>query len=149
MEELYSTNDLEGIRSSKEEIAKSTKEVKLNKKSNKRFESMIQSYLRLLNKDIHLPKVPRDVRQIYDDITDDEIDPQERPDGEMFRKEAAYVLKRSGSGKVIHQGITPETEINRAMHQLLKFMNDENGISAIVKVAVGHYYFGYINPFYG
>lgn len=148
VEELYSTNDLEGIRSSREEIAKSAKEVIQNKKSKKRFESMIESYLRLLNNNTRFPQTPMDVRRMYDDVTDGEVDPTERPDGEIFRKDTTYILKKSGSGKVIHQGITPETEISHAMHRLLDFMNNESDVPSILKVAIGHFYFGYIHPFY-
>lgn len=147
-EELYNTNELEGIRSSKEEIVRSTKDILFNRKSKKRFESMIKSYFRLLD-DFEYPKTPKDIRTIYDDITQGEIDPQELPDGEIFRKDVTYILKKSGSGKVIHQGITPELEINKLMGKLLEFMNsDDLQVPNIIKVAIGHYYFGYIHPFY-
>lgn len=148
VEELYHTNELEGIQSTREEIARSAKNIKLNKKSKKRFESMIKSYLGLINNDIKLPKEVEDIRIIYDNITQGEIEHEELPDGEVFRKETTYILNKSGSGKVVHQGITPESEIIHAINQLLKFMNDNNEIPIIIKVAIGHYYFGYIHPFY-
>lgn len=149
VEELYNTNELEGIRSTREEIARSTRDVIFNKKSKKRFESMIKSYIRLLNNDYEFPKTPKEIRKIYDDITNGEIDQQELPDGEVFRKEITFILKKSGSGKVVHQGITPESEIINLIDKLLRFMNDDHSeIPNIVKVAVGHYYFGYIHPFY-
>jgi Fic family protein len=147
-EELYNTNELEGIRSNREEIVRSTKDVLFNRKSKKRFESMIKSYFRLLD-DFEYPKTPKDIRTIYDDITQGEIDSQELPDGEIFRKDTTYILKKSGSGKVIHQGLTPESEIIKFVEMLLEFMNNDNfEIPTIIKVAVGHYYFGYIHPFY-
>ncbi|MFD0961568.1 Fic family protein [Paenibacillus chungangensis] len=147
-EELYNTNELEGIRSNRDEIVRSTKDVLFNRKSKKRFESMIKSYFRLLE-DFEHPKTPKDIRTIYDDITKGEIDSQELPDGEIFRKETTYILKKSGSGKVIHHGITPESEIIKLIEKLLDFMNsDHSEVPNIIKVAVGHYYFGYIHPFY-
>jgi len=148
VEELYHTNQLEGIRSTREEIAKSTKELKLNRKAKTRFDSMIKSYMSLLGNEIELPKKPEDLRKIYDDITDGEIDPEELPDGEVFRKDATYVLKKSGTGKIIHQGVTPEREILEFAKQLLTFMNDPDETPPLIKVAVGQYYFGYIHPFY-
>jgi Fic family protein len=148
VEELFNTNELEGIRSSREEIARSTKEVKLNKISNKRFESMIKSYLKMLNQDFTLPREPKDVRKIYDHITSGEIDPNELPDGAIFRKDMAYVYKKSGTGKVIHHGLIPEKEIIHAIEHLLKFMNYNDEIPAIIRVAVGHYFLGYVHPFY-
>lgn len=148
VEELYNTNEIEGIRSTREEIARSTKEVMLNKKSKQRFESMIKSYIRLLDNDLEFPRIPKDLRQIYDDITKGEIEQQELPDGDIFRREATYILKKSGSGKIVHQGIMREEEIIYATEQLLKFMNDKEEIPDIIKIAIGHYYFGYIHPFY-
>lgn len=146
-EELYNTNELEGIRSSREQIVRSTKDVIFNKKSKKRFESMIKSYFRLLD-EFEFPQTSKDIRKIYDDITQGEIDSQELPDGEIFRKETTYILKKSGSGKVVHQGITPESEIISLTERLLNFINNDSDIPNLIKVAVSHYYFGYIHPFY-
>jgi len=148
VEELFNTNDLEGIRSTREEIARSTKEVKLNRKSKNRFESMIKLYMKMIQNEIEFPVIPMDIRKIYDDITNGEIEPDELPDGDIFRKDITYILKKSGTGKVVHQGITPENEVVTAVDQMLKFMNDRNGIPVMIKVAIGHYYFGYIHPFY-
>lgn len=148
VEELFNTNELEGVRSSREEIARSTRDVVLKKKSKKRFESMIKSYFRLLNNDYELPKTAKEIRKIYDDITNGEIEQQELPDGKIFREEVTFILKKSGSGKVVPHGITPESEIIKLTEKLLEFMNNSQEISNIIKVAVGHYYFGYIHPFY-
>lgn len=148
VEELYNTNDLEGVRSSREEIARSTKEIQLKRKSKNRFDSMIKSYLALLNNEMKYPGSPQDIRQIYDEITNGEIDSSELPDGEIFREEATYIYKKSGSGKIIHQGMTPEKEVYRAIEQLLNFMNTHDEIPLMIRVAVGHYFFGYIHPFY-
>lgn len=148
VEELYNTNELEGVRSTREEIARSVREVRLNRNDKKRFHSMIKSYQALINGDITLPKTPEDIRRIYDEITKEEIDEDDLPDGDIFRKEVAFVLKKSGSGKVIHRGVVPEQEIYSKINQLLKFMNESLDIPLIIRVAVGHYYFGYIHPFY-
>jgi len=148
VEELYNTNDLEGIKSTREEIARSTKEIQLKVKSKKRFESMIKTYMRLLSDDINPPQTPEHIREIYDEITNGEIDPKELPDGDVFRKEATYVQKKSGSGKVIHQGVTPEKEIIDLMEKLLDFMNKQEEIPMMIRVAIGHYYYGYVHPFY-
>ncbi|WP_169338198.1 Fic family protein [Paenibacillus sanguinis] len=148
IDELYNTNQLEGVTSTREEIARSTREVLLNKKTNQRFDSMIKSYFHLLSDDVRLPSTPKDIRQIYDDITNGEIAAHELPDGAIFRAEATYLLKKSGSGKVIHEGITPESEIINLTQHWLKFMNDNHEVPHLIKVAIGHFYFGYIHPFY-
>lgn len=148
VDELYNTNELEGVKSTKAEIARSVKDINLDKTSKKRFHSMIKSYQALINGKVILPTEPKDIRLIYDNITEEEIDPEELPDGEIFRKEITYVLKKSGSGKVIHRGIMPEEAIIDKLDQLLHVMNDYSHIPPIIKVAIGHYYFGYIHPFY-
>ena len=56
VEELYNTNELEGVRSTRDEIARSVREVRLNRNNKKRFHSMIKSYQGLINGDLTLPK---------------------------------------------------------------------------------------------
>lgn len=148
-EELYSTNDLEGIRSSKAEMVESTRDAFLHKKTNKRFSSMVKSYTELVNKAVDAPLTAQDVRSIYDYIASEEVEKNEQPDGNLFRKEVTHILKKSGTGKIIHKGITDENNIIVQVENLLKFMDDSNSqASKLIKVAISHYFFGYIHPFY-
>ncbi|WP_096549668.1 Fic family protein [Ureibacillus thermosphaericus] len=148
VEELFNTNELEGVKSSKEEIARSVKNIKMNKNVNNRFNSMVKSYMNLINGNTSLPASPVNIRKIYDEITEGEIEESELPDGEIFRKEVTHVLKKSGTGKVIHRGLTPEVKIINEVEKLLVFMNQSDEVPEIIKVAIGHYFFGYIHPFY-
>lgn len=148
LEELYHTNQLEGVQSTKKEIAESIRSVRLKKESKTRFNSMINSYFSLLDKEVSLPTNPADIREIYDEITEGEIEKSELPDGDIFRKESVSVLKKSGSGKVIHRGVVPESKIIEEIERLLDMLNNLEEVPMIVRVAVGHYYFGYIHPFY-
>ncbi len=148
VEELYHTNDLEGVHSTKREIALSVRNVKLKRNENRRFQSMVKSYMDLFEPEKYLPKKPIDIRAIYDDITKEEIAESELPDGIIFRKEITNVLKKSGSGVVIHRGLTPEEKIHTEIEKILNFLNDTEKIPNIIKVAIGHYFFGYIHPFY-
>lgn len=148
-EELYNTNDLEGIRSSKAEMVESTRDVFQQKKTNKRFSSMIRSYTELVNKDVDAPLTAQDIRSIYDYIASDEVAKKEQPDGKFFRKEVTHILKKSGTGKVIHKGIVDENKIIEEIENLIGFMNDDDiHVPKLIKVAIGHYFFGYIHPFY-
>lgn len=58
------------------------------------------------------------------------------------------VYKNSGTGKVIHRGITLEKEIIKSIEEMIFFLNKESSIPAITRIAIAHYYFGYIHPFY-
>lgn len=109
---------------------------------------MIESYIGLLKNDFEIPTKPEDIRAIYDEITKGEIAETELPDGEIFRRDTTYILKKSGSGKVIHRGIVPEKAINDHIVKLLEFMNHSDDIPPLIKIAIGHFYFGYIHPFY-
>lgn len=148
VEELQNTNDIEGVKSTKEELVKSAKELEKNTASSERFTSMLYSYNKLLSGQLRLLENPKDIRKIYDYLVVDEITLDELPDGEIFRKDVTNIYKSSGTGKVIHRGITPEKEIVKAIEEMIHFLNDEDSVPSIVKIAIAHYYFGYIHPFY-
>lgn len=148
VEELQNTNDLEGVRSSKEEIVRSAREIKMNRKQKRRFASMINSYNRLLSGEAKVLDKPDDIRKIYDYLVLEEIEANEKPDGKTFRKETTHVLKKSGSGKVIHQGVTPEEKIIELTRDLINFLKEDMDTPQLIKIAIAHYYFGYIHPFY-
>ena len=66
--ELFSTNQIEGIKSSKMEIVQSMKSIRENDHKKPRFYSMLKSYLNILYSDNLLPRTTKDVREIYDNI---------------------------------------------------------------------------------
>ena len=89
-----------------------------------------------------------DIRSLYDDIFYEEIkenDPENLPDGKIFRKSAVEV--HSASQKVIHKGLYPESKIIDAFEKSIEILNDET-IDFLIRTAVFHYLFGYIHPFY-
>lgn len=147
--ELQSTNEIEGVKSTKEEIINTTKKVLNNKESKKkiRFNSVVNSYFSLYLGSLKLPVDAKDIRKIYDKITEGEIKDEELPDGEIFRKEVAYIYNKNIS-KEIHRGITDEKNIIYHLENLLNFMKQKDNIPYLIKMAIGHYYFGYIHPFY-
>lgn len=147
VEEMQNTNEIEGVRSTREEIARSVREINKGSRKKVRFSSMVKSYNKLLSDDLDVLESPEDIRKIYDYLVNEEITKEDKPDGTIFRKGRTYVLKKSGTGKEIHRGITPETQIIHHVTEMIKLLKDEQ-YPELIKIAVAHYYFGYIHPFY-
>lgn len=151
--ELHSTNLLEGVRSSKEEIVFTAKEVLEPKEENKenfRFFNVIKSYRELQIGNLKRPKDIKDIRKIYDEITVDGVEEENLPDGKYFRSDVTYIY--TSGLKETHRGITSafgtEEYIIFIMNKLLYFLNSDTKCNELVKNAIFHYYFGYIHPFY-
>ena len=93
-------------------------------------------------------KTCQDIRKVYDDIFYEEIkenNPDNLPDGEIFRRSGVEV--QSATQEVIHKGLMPESKIIETFEQSLSVLND-NDIDIFIRIAVFHYLFGYIHPFY-
>ncbi|TCI77920.1 Fic family protein [Exiguobacterium sp. SH0S1] len=146
-EELFHTNEIEGVKSTKEQFVRSAHLLENKKEPTGRFTSLVKTYYRLISGEVDTPTEPGDVRTFYDLLVADEIEEEELPDGKWFRTEPTYLYKGTKSGKPIHVGMTPEQQIIGAVKTLLQFLNAED-VPLLIRVAVGHYYFGYIHPFY-
>lgn len=152
--ELQSTNELEGVRSSRDEIVKTTRKMLMidNReiKIKARFKNVIRSYFELREGKLKPPVDSKDCRKIYDEITSDGISKDDLPDGIYYRKEITHVYK---GDKEIHRGVfagekTEEFIIDK-MNDLFEVMNESNkNIHKLIKISLFHYYFGYIHPFY-
>lgn len=147
IDEIILSNNVEGVHSSRKEL-KSILEQTDNKKQNRRFEGLVRKYL-LLSSNIDADFVDsEDIRVLYDQLVYNEIkedDPDALPDGKIFRKASASVM--SETQREIHRGVNPESEIINCMNKALDILNDDN-IECIFRIAVFHYLFGYIHPFY-
>lgn len=146
VEEIFNSNEIEHVRSTRQEIARSVRDVLADKPNSKhRFNSMAHSYFGLTNGEMKRPQTLQDLRTIYDYITAGEIAEDDLPDGQWFHKGANVV--ETSTGKVIHRGLMPEARINATLQALLDFMARQD-LPALVQVAVEHYVFGYVHPFY-
>lgn len=147
IEEIILTNEIEGVVSTRRDVfdALAAQEIKEN---NKRLFGLVKRYEKL-NKDEELNfKSCQDIRNIYDDLALPEViaeDPEKMPDGIFFRKHGVNVV--SSFNKILHQGITPENELNNAITSSLEILNNSN-INILLRISVFHYLFGYIHPFY-
>lgn len=145
VEEVKSTNDIEGVRSTKKEI----REIIEKKGANyHRLQSVVHQYLELLGEEEIKFDTCQDIRNFYDDFTHQEItreNPQNRLDGRLFRKEPVQI--EAATGKTIHQGLYPESRIIEALDQALRILHSEE-YPLLIRLALFHYFFVYIHPFY-
>lgn len=144
IDEIVLTNNIEGVHSTRREIdslleggGKST-----------RFYGLVQKYLMLRKGKTLEFKTCADIRAVYDELVLREVetdDPDNVPDGEIFRK--GSVSLSSQTQKELHRGLYPESSIITAMERALAFLNDES-VELLYRAAAFHYFIGYIHPFY-
>lgn len=152
IDEIILTNDIEGVNSTRKEISSILSDLELQSKvkhKGERFYGLVQKYV-LLKDDNEIMKFEscEDIRHLYNELVYNEIeedDPDNLPDGKLFRKDSASVV--TPTQKTIHTGVYPENNIINSMENALSILND-NSIELIFRVAVFHYLFGYIHPFY-
>ena len=85
IEEIKATNQIEGVHSTRKEIAEAL--TRPSTGPHKRFREMVAFYESLLNPvdRPEFPRTPASLRAEYDKLLADEIDEADRPDGELFR----------------------------------------------------------------
>ena len=145
--EVKTTNDIEGVHSTRKEISDIIND-KDNKLKNKRLFGIVKKYEMLFeNNNIDLVTCS-DIRNLYNDIALQDVlleDKNNTPDGEFFRTDTVDVTNQYG--KVVHSGIIYESEIINHMNIALSILNN-NTYNFLIRIAVFHYMFGYIHPFY-
>lgn len=142
--ELQSTNEIEGVQSTKKEIADAIVEIVNNKvdRSTKRFIGLVKLY-GYVSDETEITNILQ-FREIYDELVSDEVDDECKLDGEIFRKSFAGVQK---NGAFVHKGVEPEARIIDYLNRLINFIQN-NSMPDLFKYMVAHYYFEYIHPFY-
>ena len=155
-EEILSTNDIEGVRSTRKEVqdavetaqheaAQTTSNAPRDPYRTVRFEEFARLYLGLTAEHTQLPQTLDDLRTIYDDVVGDEITDDDRPDGELFRNGDVEII---GAGeRVVHTGVHSEARINELLTQMLALMKSER-IPQLLAAAAAHFLFEYTHPFY-
>ena len=147
IEEIVLTNEIEGVISTRRDIAEILENTSKTD-NHKRLSGLVNKYVKLGKKENLNLQTCQDIREIYNDLVFEEIfanDKNDLPDGIYFRKNSVSVL--STFGKEIHEGVMPEDEINKKMTQSLDILNNEK-INILIRIALFHYFFGYIHPFY-
>jgi len=147
VDEIKLTNEIEGVHSTRKEISAIIND-KTQNKTGRRLYGLVQKYLMLLNGQKIELKSCQEIRSLYDELVLTEVkedNPKNVPDGEIFRKDGVEIV--SPSQKIIHKGLYPETKIMTAMTSALDILNNSQ-VNYFVNIAVFHYLFGYIHPFY-
>ena len=140
IDEIQSTNEIEGVHSSKKEIRQALNST--NRKS--RFSGIVKLYRYLIEKSFQPLNKCEDIRFIYDELVSDEIEEKNRLDGKLFRKESVEI---TDGNKVIHRGNPTEESIIEDLGKFIVFINDES-YPYLIRVLLSHYFFEYIHPFY-
>ena len=147
IDEIQITNEIEGVRSTKREI-RALVDTKEKSKEKKRLYGLVQKY-KLLLSDINFSlDTCEDIRTLYDEFVLAEVERENIkniPDGKFFRKDMVEII--SPSQKVIHKGVFPEEKIIDLLTKALNVLKVID-INPLVKIALFHYMFGYIHPFY-
>ena len=151
IDEIVLANNIEGVHSSRKEIGEALdllEEQSREKKKHTRFEGLVHKYQKLMSQEEIPLSTCRDIRDLYDEVFLEEVveeDPDHRPDGEIFRKDAEHVY--GTTGKVLHTGVYPEKKIIDCMERALNFLNGDS-TEKLYRACIFHYLLEYIHPFY-
>ena len=148
IDEVVSTNELEGVYSTRKQISDlldGSDAPRGEGSDDRRFRELAHIYLELSDQDRLIPSTPQDVRLIYDRIMHGEDLGGNSPDGVLFRKDGVEIIGQGG--KVIHTGVVPEDKIISSVETMLSVANSDD-IPPIYGAIISHFLFEYIHPFY-
>ncbi|NMM99491.1 cell division protein Fic [Bifidobacterium sp. DSM 109958] len=148
-EELFATNEMEGVRSTRKEtrdaVDAADKARTNGDESKARFSEFAKLYLSLTDKSSALPSGIADIRNIYDKVVLDEISESDRPDGELFRKGDVEI--QGPHGLAIHNGVTGEGNISALLTDMIHLATSDE-IPRLQSAIMAHFLFEYVHPFY-
>ncbi|WP_076460217.1 Fic family protein [Limosilactobacillus caccae] len=153
LSEIFYTNDIEGVKTSRVEISTVIQEnnQQVNDKnyiSKKRLGSTIKMYQRTQSgKKVEIYSL-QDFRKIYDSLLKGELDQARLPNGKIFRDTLpnGEVLSIGNDLKIIHRPPITEEAIQAALTALIDYMNNDETPS-IYKALVTHFFFENTHPF--
>lgn len=145
LDEVVSTNAIEEIRSTKQQVNDALNASEKAPTSAKRFREFATLYLGITDGTAQKPETSRDIRKIYDKVTQGEIPADRLPDGKLFRMQGVEIIQ--GGGRIVHRGLEPEEKIIDAIDLMLQIGRDPE-MPALLRGIATHYLFEYIHPFY-
>ncbi|NEG89953.1 Fic family protein [Bifidobacterium aerophilum] len=148
-EELFATNEMEGVRSTRKETQNAVSVAERARKegdgSKARFSEFAKLYLNLADEDFALPRDISDIRDIYDKVVLDEIDENDKPDGDLFRRHDVEI--QGPRGTAIHTGISGESSIASLLTDMIHLASSDE-IPRLQSAIMSHFLFEYVHPFY-
>lgn len=139
--EITATNELEGVRSTRQEIQEALEAEPLENKS---FREIARLYLELSEGRIEAPRTLQEIRDIYDALFGAEISSQDALDGELFRAGPVYI--RDGAGATVHAGTQGEPAIWEQLQAMLAHLEEDTPF--LLSRVVSHFMFEAVHPFY-
>lgn len=143
-EELVSTNSVEGIHTDR----KSVRTLLAGTNDHLKFyqeQHIVEHYKMMLDNQITF-STPAEISSLYYDFLENYIDEDDIKEmGEHFRANSVNII--TGSGKVVHKGLEGESNIHSSIKTILDYLHN-NDTDIFIKVAIFHYLWGYIHPFY-
>lgn len=144
LDEVVSTNAIEGVPSTRRQIDEAL-DAASNTTDHRRFREMSRLYLAFAEENAELPDTPSELRELYDALMDGEIEPGDRLDGELFRKDTVTIL--DSRQKEVHQGFHPEEKIIQGLETMIQAIKNDTAPSVVTAV-ITHFMFESIHPFY-
>lgn len=152
LDEVVYSNEIEGVHSTRHQIEVALNEAKRDTSSlagaaerpHAPFMEFVRLYLGLTDNP-QLPNALQDIRDIYDAVMRDSLDDEDQIKHPLFRTRPVVI--ESNRGKILHEGVMPETAIKKMLEQMLALMHSEE-IPEIYSALLSHFLFEYVHPFY-
>lgn len=154
LSEIFYTNDIEGVKTSRVEISTVIQENNQvtngskNHVSKKRLGSTIKMYQQTQSGKKVVINSLSDFRSIYDSLLKGELTKDRLPNGRLFRDTLpnGEIISIGDETKTVHRPPKSEAAIQKALTSLITYMNNDQTPS-IYKALVTHFFFENTHPF--
>lgn len=142
-QEIFYTNEIEGVKTTKQEIGTVVGDLNLKKAPQRRLTSTVRLYNTTISGQSFQIHELADFRTIYDQLLQGEIPKNKLPDGKLFRNQQVFI---GNDLKKVHTPPQTETEIQEKLSALITFLNSDD-ILDLLKAIATHFMFENTHPF--
>lgn len=144
MDEVVSSNEIEGVRSTRKQIRDALDSMAGASTPRQPFVEFARLYLGLTEADAHVPTTLQEIRAIYDAVVGDTLAEADQLGSSLFRTDDVEIY--GTGGRLIHVGVPPE-RIRPLLRAMLDVAHDP-ALPGVYAAALCHFLFEYIHPFY-